>query len=191
MRIIAGEFRGRVLASPKGLLTRPTSSKVRGSFFNSVQSSIEGALFLDLFSGSGAVGLEALSRGAAHAVFVERSLEAQRCIRENIETLGLADRAMLLGGDVFSALKRLKGKAFSMIYIDPPYSKPEEVERGKALMSLRILREIDQLHLLGAEGVLYMEEASCIEMEHTVFESFTYVKRRDFGKTTLFLFMGV
>lgn len=190
MRIIAGEFKGRVLAAPKGLQTRPTSSKVRASFFNSIQPYIEGATFLDIFAGSGAVGLEALSRGAEQAVFVEKSLEAQRCIRANIEKLAVGQRTTLWSGDVFSALTQFKqkGKRFSLIYIDPPYSTPEHVKRGDPLMSIRILQEIDQLGLLEQEGILCIEESGCVPLEEMFFETLHHVKKRDFGRTTLFQF---
>lgn len=121
LHLIAGQFKGRPLKTPKNSTTRPTQGMLREAIFNICQNEIENASFLDLFAGSGAMGLEALSRGAARATFVEKNREAVRCIRENIQTLQVEAKTTLLSLDVHKAIERLKGARFDLIYIDPPY----------------------------------------------------------------------
>lgn len=124
MRISAGEHRGRRLRSVKGVTTRPTSDLLRQAVFNVLGPRIQGARVLDLFAGTGSVGLEALSRGAATATFVEMDRRAVRTLQSNLETLNLAANARLIAGDVLRALKRLQaaGEAFDCIFLDPPYA---------------------------------------------------------------------
>lgn len=131
MRIIAGEFRGRRLAAVKGPL-RPTSDKVREAVFSILGPVVVGARVLDLFAGTGALTLEALSRGAADAVLVEENAAALRVLRQNLQTLGLADRVRVLALPVAGALKKLsaQGAQFNLIFLDPPYG------RGLALTTL-------------------------------------------------------
>lgn len=133
MRIIAGEYRGRRLEAPRGQGTRPTTDRVRESLMSAIHSArggFDGAVVLDAFAGSGALSLEALSRGAASAVLCERDREAASVIERNVRTLGLArDEARLVRGDV---LKRppmpASGKPFDLVFLDPPYAlAPVEV----------------------------------------------------------------
>lgn len=122
MRIIAGSRRSLPLKAPKGMNTRPTQDRTKETLFNVLQSDVYGARFLDLFSGSGAIALEALSRGACCAVMVENAGEAIRCIRENISFTGFGDCAKLMECDVITALKRLDGQPpFDIVFMDPPY----------------------------------------------------------------------
>lgn len=123
LKILSGRFKGRNLKTPKGSKTRPTQGVLRAALFNRCQQEIEGARFLDLFAGSGAMGLEALSRGAALVTFVEKDREASRCIGENLATLQVA--ATLLTLEALAALKALarQGQTFTLIYIDPPYGQ--------------------------------------------------------------------
>lgn len=123
MRIIGGKFRGRTLKTPKGAHIRPTTGLLRSTVFNILQSCIAEARVLDLFAGAGAIGLEALSRGAKSATFVDSDKEAIRIIKENLQTLGLEGRVMQL--DVMKAIDLLakKGETFDLVYIDPPYGK--------------------------------------------------------------------
>ncbi len=125
MRIIAGEFRGRRLHAPKSDRIRPTGDRVREAVFSIIASAIPDARVLDLFAGTGAMGLEALSRGAAQCVFVDQGVEAARLIRENIELCGASDYSFLVQDAVPSALRRLaeKGEFFDLIFMDPPYGK--------------------------------------------------------------------
>lgn len=122
MRIIAGEWRGRPLRAPAGMITRPTADRVRETLFSMLASrmgTFEGLSVADLFAGSGALGFEALSRGAASATFVESNPRANRAIRANAEALRAQDRVRLLGG---SALALPKGGPFDLIFADPPYA---------------------------------------------------------------------
>jgi 16S rRNA (guanine966-N2)-methyltransferase len=117
MRIIAGEAKNRQIKTPHGI--RPTQDKLRATIFDVLGEEIEGAKFLDLFAGSGAVGIEALSRGAKKAVFVETSRKVIKVLQENIESAGYSDRTMIIPRD---ALK-MKIDGFDIVFADPPYDK--------------------------------------------------------------------
>jgi 16S rRNA (guanine966-N2)-methyltransferase len=121
MRVVAGEFGGRKLLAPSGNTTRPTTDKVREASFNSLASMglLEGAVIADLYAGSGALGIEALSRGAERCVFVERDRSALVALRANIEALGLADRAVIVTSDVMAWVPAMRGVDLALI--DPPY----------------------------------------------------------------------
>ncbi len=122
MRIIAGSRRSLPLKAPKGIDTRPTQDRTKETLFNILRDDVYDARFLDLFAGSGAIALEALSRGASHAVMVENAREAVSCIRQNISFTRFEDCAELMECDVLTALKRLEGQPpFDIIFMDPPY----------------------------------------------------------------------
>ena len=122
MRVIAGEKRSMPLKSPKGEHTRPTQDRTKETLFNVLQNEIPGCEFLDLFSGSGAIAIEALSRGARHAILVDQDKEALACIHDNLNFTGLSERGEVLSMDVLSALQRLSGHGpFDVIFMDPPY----------------------------------------------------------------------
>ena len=125
-RIIAGEAGGRRLAVPRGEGVRPTSDRVKESVFSALgPGRLAGARVLDLYAGSGALGLEALSRGADHALFVERDAGAARAVRANIETLGFGDRAVLRTGAAATVLAGPPpGEPFDLVFLDPPYDTP-------------------------------------------------------------------
>jgi 16S rRNA (guanine966-N2)-methyltransferase len=122
MRVVAGDARGLRLVAPAGQKTRPTPDRVRESVFNSLGSlgAIEDAVVLDLFAGTGALGIEALSRGAARAVFVESDRAARGAIATNLATTKLADRALVVGADAFDYLASA-GESFDLALADPPY----------------------------------------------------------------------
>ena len=120
MQVIAGALRGRKLKTPSGEKVRPTSGMVRGAMFNILGDRIHGARMLDLYSGTGAIAIEALSRGAARAVLVEKSPDSQKLILDNLRALGLSDRAQLIRGDVLAKLPTLEG-SFEVVIADPPY----------------------------------------------------------------------
>jgi 16S rRNA (guanine966-N2)-methyltransferase len=129
MRIIAGQFRSRTLEAPAGLATRPTSDRLRETLFNVLAPRIQGAAFLDLYAGSGAVGIEALSRGAATVAFVERAPAALAALRANLAKLGVSEGFRIHTGSVGSWLRRFeKGlpPAFDLVFLDPPYDAGEE-----------------------------------------------------------------
>ncbi len=123
MRIIAGEMRGRQLMSVVGMQTRPTSDKVKGAIFSVIGDKVLDARVLDLFSGTGNLALEALSRGSREAVLVEKSLDAHQVIRKNLEQMGVGHQAKLLLMDAFLYLKKNPHEVFDLIFIDPPYRK--------------------------------------------------------------------
>jgi 16S rRNA (guanine966-N2)-methyltransferase len=124
MRVIAGTYRSRRLVAPRGLATRPSSDRLRETLFNVLSPRIEGAIFADLYAGSGAVGIEALSRGALQVYFVEKAAPALTAIRENLKTLGIQSGFKIETSTVATALKRLAD--CTIIYLDPPYEDSEE-----------------------------------------------------------------
>lgn len=126
MRVIAGEFGSRLLKAPRGMDTRPTLAKTREALFSMLQGSVQGADVLDLFAGSGALGIEAVSRGARSAVLCDHAAEAARAIRANIAALGIPDRVTFLKTRWEGALDRLEaeGRSFDLIFLDPPYAMP-------------------------------------------------------------------
>ena len=121
MRIVAGEWRGRTIRPPKDDRVRPTADRVREAWMSIVRQSIPEALVLDLFAGSGALGLEALSRGAARCDFVEVSQPSLRALRENVEALGAGDRVVVHRGDAVRFLGGLAEDAYDLAFADPPY----------------------------------------------------------------------
>jgi 16S rRNA (guanine966-N2)-methyltransferase len=123
VRIIAGEWRGRRIQAPSGHATRPTSDRVREAWMSAIAAEIPGARVLDLFAGSGALGLEALSRGAEHVVFVEQAPAALRSLRANLEALDALPRAEIARGDVLRYLASLEAGAFDLALADPPYGQ--------------------------------------------------------------------
>lgn len=123
MRIIGGEFRSRRLKSIPGGSTRPTPDRMRETLFDILQTRITGATFVDAYAGTGAVGIEALSRGARHVWFLERNRAALDAIRENLALLGIEPRATVLAGPVLLALAR---QAASIVFLDPPYDQARE-----------------------------------------------------------------
>jgi len=137
MRIIAGSLRSRKLEAPPGLATRPTSDRLRETLFNVLAPRILGASFLDLYSGSGAVGIEALSRGAARIVFVERVEPALAALRENLARLGLREGARVHAGSVSAFLRRGRPESsprFDLVFLDPPYDAAPEYETSLGLL---------------------------------------------------------
>ena len=125
MRIISGEFRSRKLRFPKSKKTRPMTDRAKETIFNILGETVRDARVLDLFAGSGSLGLEALSRGARHATFVEEGAWAEKSLSDNVKTLGLTRQSTFLRQDVFKALRRFgnKGENFELIFLDPPYNQ--------------------------------------------------------------------
>ena len=143
MRVIAGKARRLPLKTIEGLDTRPTTDRIKETLFNMIQNDMPGCHFLDLFSGSGAIAIEALSRGAAHAWFVEQSSKACACIKDNLKTTKLAEDAQVMQMDVFAALRTLESQKLKMDYIfmDPPYHKGLEKEVLTMLAKMSIADE--------------------------------------------------
>ena len=152
MRVIAGEARSIPLKTPAGDRTRPTTDRIKETLFNIIQNEVPGASFLDLFAGSGAIGIEALSRGACWCVFVENDKAACDCIAENLKKTRLEPKTSVLKQDVFVALTNLEYKySFDVIFMDPPYDT--ELER-RVLEYLTLSRMIDEDTLIIFEASL-------------------------------------
>lgn len=142
MRVIAGKARRTQLKTLEGMETRPTTDRIKETLFNMIAPGICDCAFLDLFAGSGAIGIEALSRGAKEAVFVEKNPKAMACIRENLERTRLAGQAEVLAADAVSAVKRLDGsREFDYIFMDPPYDRMLEKEVLTCLRNTGLLKE--------------------------------------------------
>ena len=143
MRVIAGIARSVPLITPKGLETRPTSDQIKETLFNMLQGYTEGANFLDLYAGSGQIGIEALSRGAEFAAFVEKSDEAVKCIKANIDKTKFADKSMILKLEDLSGIRtlELEKKRFDIVFLDPPYNQGLEQGILTALVGSAILND--------------------------------------------------
>ena len=142
MRVIAGKARRLSLKTVPGMDTRPTTDRIKETLFNILQPEMLECRFLDLFSGSGGIGIEALSRGASYAVFVEKNPKACACIRENLSFTKLAEHGKLLNMDVLQALRSLEGKGiFDCVFMDPPYEKELESQVLEYLADSSIIDE--------------------------------------------------
>lgn len=152
MRVIAGKYRSRRLVAPAGVQTRPTSDRLRETLFNVLGPAVQGSAWLDLFAGSGAIGIEALSRGALMAHFVESSSRAVRAIRSNLATLGVSEGFEITERDVIPALRLLNGRAaasFDFCFLDPPYRKEQDYQQ--------VLGFLAQSGLLKTGGLVIVE----------------------------------
>lgn len=190
MRIIAGLYKNRLVQAPKGLLTRPTSGRLRESLFNICRNVVEESRFLDLFAGSGAMGFEALSRGAKSAVFIDNSKEALRCIQANAESLGVEMQIQAIYGDVFEQLQKLlkRGFVFDIIYADPPYGRFEKGESVSESFTEMILHLIDEhIGLLAPGGHLFLEDShgAVPEVDEGQLSNLRHKSSRKMGKSAL------
>jgi|SRR5690348_1773954 len=156
MRIVAGQFRSRQIKSLRGRELRPTSDRLRETLFNVLSPVIEGSRFLDIFAGTGAIGIEALSRGAQEVVFLEKHNPAVKLIRENLAALAIVQGFRILSGDALLSLEKLaQGNgiaappAFDIIFLDPPYAATNEYER--------ILQLLGSTTLLSTSAVVIAE----------------------------------
>ncbi len=180
MRIEGGAKRGHRLQSPKGGRTRPTPAILRQALFNIVGPGIRGARVLDLYAGTGAVGLEALSRGAADATFVERDGVAVRSLRANLAALDCAARARVMEADGVSALARLAaaGETFDVIFVDPPYATELARECIEALASGEHLRENGAAFVQAFHKTILPEQAGVLRR----------IRQRRYGSNSLTLY---
>lgn len=150
MRVIAGSRRHLILKTVPGIAVRPTQDRTKETLFNILNPYLADCRFLDLFSGSGAIGIEALSRGAKEVVLVEQSPESLACIKENLKTTKLTEEAKVLSMDVFRAIPELEkeGKVFDIIFMDPPYDN--ELEK-------RVLEQLANSCLVNDETIIVVE----------------------------------
>ncbi|MBQ7265230.1 MAG: 16S rRNA (guanine(966)-N(2))-methyltransferase RsmD [Firmicutes bacterium] len=179
MRVISGSARGLKLKAPKGLNTRPTTDRIKESFFNIISPYVYGCRFLDLFSGSGSIGVEALSRGSEAVFFVDSDKHSIEVINSNILSSKLSHKATVLKGDALSVLESLgkKGEKFDIIFMDPPYNK------GFIQPCLNI---IQSYKLLSEDGFIVAEQAA--EEEELKTEGLEVYRIKDY-KTTKMTFL--
>lgn len=184
MRVIAGKARRLPLKTIDGLDTRPTTDRIKETLFNILQNDLCGIRFLDVFAGSGGIGIEALSRGASQAVFIEQSRRAADCIRENLAFTRLDGQATVMQSEVMAALSRLEGTApFGIIYMDPPYGKG--LERGV-------------LEYLASHSPSYIDKDTMVILETSLDTDISYaselgfvVRRIKEYKTNMHIFFGL
>ena len=177
MRVITGKARGVQLKTPEGMLTRPTADRVKEALFSIINFDLPGASVLDLFAGTGQLGIEALSRGANRAVFIDAREDACKIIRENIRRTKFENQARVIRSDYLEYLRRCKEK-FDIILLDPPYA---EVFLENALKS------ITEIDILQSCGIIIAERP--IEKELLLdFEGFTRSKDYKYGKTLLTIY---
>ena len=177
MRIITGTARGKALKTLEGDATRPTAEKVKEAVFSAIQFEIEGRSFLDLFAGSGQMGLEALSRGALRATFIDASAEAMAVVKENARKTGFFERSHFLVSDYRSYIRKAAGRdIFGIIFIDPPYA---EHCAGDAIE--RILKA--ELAGGGALFIAESEEEDIFDGHENIKERFEIVKHKKYGRT--------
>ncbi|MDE7282287.1 MAG: 16S rRNA (guanine(966)-N(2))-methyltransferase RsmD [Lachnospiraceae bacterium] len=151
MRVIAGRARSLKLKTPEGLDTRPTTDRIKETLFNMLQPYLQGAVFIDLFSGSGGIGIEALSRGASHAYFVELHKDAIACILDNLKFTRFTENATVLKQDALAALGSIHEKEADIIFMDPPYGQEHE---KRVLECLRDMPYFTEDTLIVVEAML-------------------------------------
>lgn len=174
MRVISGSARGKQLAPVPGMDTRPTTDRVKESVFNILQMVIPGCDMLDLFAGTGQIGIEALSRGASHAIFCDAAPKALAVIRKNLAAAGMENRAEVIGKDFVSALRQLQGRQVDVIFLDPPYG-------GKILNSA--LKSVESFDILRPGGIIICE--SSVQDEILCPDSFRIRKQYKYGAIRL------
>lgn len=176
MRVISGKCRGTHLMAPEGMETRPTTDRIKETLFNMIAFDLPECEFLDLFSGSGAIGIESLSRGAKRAVFVDQGEKALACIKSNLEKTKLTANAKVIGKNVLESIGMLgrNHEVFDIIFLDPPYAL-EEIDR--------ILEAIEKNNLLNEAGYIILERStnSIVKLP----QSLVLWKEKQYRTTTL------
>ena len=180
VRIIAGKARGRKLIPPATLETRPTLDRVKESMFSIIQNYIPDSVVVDVFAGTGSLGLEAASRGAKEVYLVDRSKDAFSLLKQNIENLKFQDTCCALNKDSYEALKYLadKNKVFDVIFIDPPYCREMIPEAIKIIYDKKLLKE----------DVIIVTKIDSIEEIYEGYENIILNKSRKYGNTTICLY---
>ena len=183
MRVIAGKARRINLCTVPGLETRPTTDRTKETLFNVLNPYLYDANFLDLYSGSGAIGIEALSRGARQAVFVEKNPAAIECIKKNLNNTKLQELAKLLSMDVTTALSNLekKGETFDLIFMDPPYNHDFEKQ---------VLLKLDQTNLVTEDTIIIVEASLDTKFDYLENTRFEVYRTKEY-KTNKHVFIEV
>ena len=177
MRIISGKARGTKLYTLEGENTRPTLDRVKESIFNIIQNEIEGAKILDLFSGSGAIGLEFLSRGAEKAVLCDKSKEAINIIRKNVEKTHMEQHVKIYNADFEMCLEKVKDEQFDIIYLDPPYATEYIKKSLQKIINLKLAKEESQIIIETDDEPRILKEIENIDVK--------IVDKRKYGRATI------
>ena len=177
MRIISGKARGTKLYTLEGTNTRPTLDRVKESIFNIIQNEIEGATVLDLFAGSGAIGLECLSRGAKKAILCDKSKEAVEIIKRNIEKTHMEECAKIINTDFETCLEKLKNEQFDIIYIDPPYATDYIFKSLKKIKEIGISKKESLIIIETDDEQRILKDIGNIEIK--------IVDKRNYGRATI------
>ncbi|MCR5670784.1 MAG: 16S rRNA (guanine(966)-N(2))-methyltransferase RsmD [Butyrivibrio sp.] len=168
MRVIAGTARRLKLVTPEGNDTRPTQDRIKETLFNMIQNQVPGAVFLDLFSGSGGIGIEALSRGASKAYFIENGINAYKCILQNLKNTHFEEEAIVLKQDVVLGLRNIHEKEADIVFMDPPY-------HGE--LYERTLSQLSQMPYVTENTMIIVECA--LELDMSFAEDFGFEVRRE------------
>lgn len=183
MRIISGSARGTKLYTLEGEQTRPTLDRVKESLFNIIQNGISNSIFLDLFAGSGAIGLEAASRGAKKVILCDKSKDALKIINKNIEKTHLKEKVELHNLDYEILLKKITNEKIDIIYIDPPYNSDFAIKSVEIILEQKIINENSVIIIETDEQIKILNELKKLEVE--------IVDERKYGRATLiFLKIG-
>lgn len=179
MRVIAGTARSLPLKTPAGLDTRPTQDRIKETLFNMLQSDVPGCVFVDLFSGSGGIGIEALSRGAKKAYFVDNAPKSLACIQENLVFTKLAEKSIVLKQDAVTALSSIYEKTVDIIFMDPPYNNGHEE---------RILAQLAHMKYVTEDTLIIVEASLETKMDYADEFGFEITKVKKY-KTNQHIFL--
>ncbi|MDF2538235.1 MAG: hypothetical protein K0S76_1256 [Herbinix sp.] len=181
MRVIAGKARRLQLRTPEGFETRPTTDKTKETLFNILNPYLADSDFLDLFSGSGAIGIEAISRGAKYAAFVENGKAAYECIQANLKTTRLEEQAEILCLNVMDAIKALeiKGKVFDVVFMDPPYN---------CMLEKDVLLALQDSNIIYCDTIIIIEASLKTDFEYLENTKFRIYKKKEY-KTNQHVFI--
>lgn len=179
MRVIAGTARSLPLKSPEGKDTRPTTDRIKETLFNMLQTYLPGCVFVDVFSGSGGIGIEAISRGASKAYFIENASKAISCIEENLLFTKFTDRAIVLKQDAVSALHSIYEKEVDVIFMDPPYE--QEYEK-------RVLEQLSHMKYVTEDTLIVVEASLQTDFSYLEAYGFTLQKEKKY-KTNKHVFI--
>lgn len=179
MRVIAGTARSLPLKSPAGQDTRPTTDRIKETLFNMLQSDVPGSVFLDLYAGSGGIGIEALSRGAKKAYFIEHAPAAVSCIQQNIAFTKFTESAIVLKQDAVAGLSSVREKHADIVFMDPPYGEGQD---------RRVLQALLQMPYIDGETLIIVEEKRDTDFSYAEELGYTVLREKNY-KTNKHVFL--
>lgn len=189
LKLTGGAFKGRFIDAPKGKTTRPTSEKLRKTIFDICQMQIEGSITLDLFSGSGALGLESISRGASKSFLIDSDFDAQMTILNNIKLLKVESSVTLLRTTVLKGIDKLKNDnlSFDIIFIDPPYT----INKDDIGLGEKTLLKLDESSIVHSNSLIFLEEGRFFNLERTLnnLKNLKLKSQRQAGESNLYEFI--